>query len=88
MPEQPRNDTTLRHVQLDVRLAEVEGVLKTIKMITKGEPLAQTTLTQAQTTFDWTRWKCVNTHHPVMAGHSFGGTLGVRVYVERPGQLY
>ncbi|TCD63663.1 hypothetical protein EIP91_005143 [Steccherinum ochraceum] len=76
-PEQPRNDTTLRHVQLDVRLAEVAAVLDVMKQITRGEPIVQTTLTQAQTTFDWARWQCVNTYRPVMAGHSFGGTLGM-----------
>ncbi|THH19534.1 hypothetical protein EUX98_g8754 [Antrodiella citrinella] len=76
-PEQPKNDTTLRHVQLDVRLAEVQGVLDVMKKITNGDVVAQTRLTQAQTSFEWARWKCVNTHRPVMAGHSFGGTLGM-----------
>ncbi|KAH8102144.1 platelet-activating factor acetylhydrolase, isoform II-domain-containing protein [Cristinia sonorae] len=77
IPEQPKNDTTLRHVQLEVRLAEVEGVMSVMKQIANGQPVAQTTLTQAQTTFDWARWKCVNPHKPVMTGHSFGGTLGM-----------
>ena len=66
----------LRHVQLEVRLAEVEAVLHALKGITSGNPVSQTQLTEAQTTFDWARWTSVNPRHPIIAGHSFGGSLG------------
>ncbi|KAI0786998.1 platelet-activating factor acetylhydrolase, isoform II-domain-containing protein, partial [Abortiporus biennis] len=76
--KQPENDTTLRHVQLEVRLAETLGVIKTLEKIASGTPVGQTTLTQASTTFDWAAWaSCVSMHKPIMAGHSFGGSLGI-----------
>ncbi|KAK7683715.1 hypothetical protein QCA50_013091 [Cerrena zonata] len=80
---QPKDDTTLRHVQLDLRLAEVEAVLNALKGITSGHPVSQTQLTEAQTTFDWARWTGVNIKYPIMAGHSFGGTLGMAAAVDK-----
>lgn len=65
---QPKDDTTLRHVQLDLRLAEVEAVLNALKGITSGHPVSQTQLTEAQTTFDWARWTGVNIKYPIMSG--------------------
>ncbi|KAI0075517.1 hypothetical protein K474DRAFT_1708946 [Panus rudis PR-1116 ss-1] len=78
-PEQdpPKDDTTLRHVQLDVRLAEADEVLTALEKITSGQPIEQTQLTEAQSAFDWSRWTCVESRHPIMAGHSFGGSLGI-----------
>ncbi|KAJ3492207.1 hypothetical protein NLI96_g149 [Meripilus lineatus] len=76
--EQPQNDTTLRHVQLQVRLAEVERVLQTLQKIASGEKITQTKTTEAQTQFDWVRWaRSVDVEKPIMAGHSFGGSLGM-----------
>ena len=78
--EQQQNDTTLRHVQLQVRLAEVERVLQTLQKIASGEKITQTKTTEAQTQFDWMRWaRSVDVEKPIMAGHSFGGSLGVRI---------
>ena len=43
-----------------------------------GEKITQTKLTQAHSQFDWARWsKFMDVEKPVMAGHSFGGCLGV-----------
>ncbi|CAL1710013.1 unnamed protein product [Somion occarium] len=81
--EQPQDDTTLRHVQLQVRLAEVEAVLNALKGITSGQPVSQTQLTEAQTTFDWARWTDVNVRYPIMTGHSFGGSLGIAAASDR-----
>lgn len=54
-------------------------MLNALKGITSGTPVSQTQLTEAQTTFDWAKWTSVNVKYPIIAGHSFGGTLGVGV---------
>lgn len=79
--EQPCNDTTLRHVQLQVRLAETEGVLDALTKISQGQPVPQTQLTGANE-LDWSLWQNITTVRPIMAGHSFGGTLGLAAAAE------
>jgi len=74
--EQPSDDTRLRHVQLEVRLAETQGVLDALTKISHGEPVPQTQLTSANE-LDWSQWTNITTVRPIMAGHSFGGTLGL-----------
>jgi platelet-activating factor acetylhydrolase len=75
LAEQPRDDTTLRHVQIQVRLAEFEGVLDVMNRIARGA-----TPHRIVDLGDWSRWaRYVDVQQPVMAGHSFGGTAAVRV---------
>ncbi|KAH7921574.1 hypothetical protein BV22DRAFT_1107127 [Leucogyrophana mollusca] len=73
LQEQPKDDTTLRHVQLEVRLAEVEQVQKAFQSIASGQPVRQTG--SHRTSFDWARWTSVDPNKPIAAGHSFGGSL-------------
>lgn len=71
---QPKDDTTLRKVQLQLRLAELEQVYVQLQMISQGNGVAR----KSTDDFDWQRWKgAIDTSRPIMSGHSFGGTLAV-----------
>lgn len=77
--DQPRDDTTLRHDQLDMRVAEVEEVVRTMTKISKGEEIVETSLRSPQ--FDWKRWgpdwNALNVKRPIMTGHSLGGSAAL-----------
>lgn len=71
---QPEDDTALRKVQLQLRLAELEQVNVQVQSIAQGGGVARHTTDG----FDWSRWKhAIDTFRPIMSGHSFGGTLAV-----------
>lgn len=75
LDEQPKNDTTLRHVQLEVRKAELEQVIKAVHRISQGEQVQQTRLSRGG--WDWTPWTSIDPASPIIAGHSFGGSLAL-----------
>ncbi|KAG1729727.1 platelet-activating factor acetylhydrolase [Suillus lakei] len=75
LDEQPKNDTTLRHVQLEVRKAELEQVIKAVHRISQGEQVQQTRLSREG--WDWTPWTSIDPASPIIAGHSFGGSLAL-----------
>lgn len=75
--EQPVDDTTLRRVQLGVRLAEVEGVLQALQRLTEGRGLILTG--QTPPLCEWEGWHAIDLTKPTIAGHSFGGSLAVGV---------
>jgi len=52
--EQPMDDTTLRHVQLSVRLAEVEGVLQALQPLTQGQGLVS--IGRTPSLCEWEGW--------------------------------
>ena len=63
MEEQPMDDTTLRHAQLDVRLVEVEGVLQALQRLTQGQGLVETGPTPSLC--DWECWHMIETTKPI-----------------------
>ncbi|KAG6331534.1 hypothetical protein ID866_7554, partial [Astraeus odoratus] len=76
LPEQPQDDNMLRHVQLEVRLAEVQGVLAGLRRAALQEPLIVTGL-GSSLPCNWDGWHCVKVEEPIIAGHSFGGSLAM-----------
>ncbi|KAH0834815.1 platelet-activating factor acetylhydrolase [Lanmaoa asiatica] len=81
LDEQPMDDTTLRHVQLRVRLAEVEGVLQALQRLTQGQGLISTGLTSSLC--EWEGWHAIEITKPIIAGHSFGGSLAIMAAADR-----
>ncbi|KAF8553821.1 hypothetical protein OG21DRAFT_1192591 [Imleria badia] len=77
--EQPMDDTILRRVQLGVRLAEVEGVLQALQRLTQGQGLVSTGPTPSLC--EWEGWHAMELTKPIIAGHSFGGSLAVGVWL-------
>ncbi|KAG1741441.1 platelet-activating factor acetylhydrolase [Suillus paluster] len=75
LEEQPKNDTTLRHVQLEVRKAELEHVIRAVYRISQSEQVPQTRFSRGA--WDWTPWTCIDPSNPIMTGHSFGGSLAL-----------
>jgi platelet-activating factor acetylhydrolase len=85
LPEQPKDDTILRHSQIAFRCAEVEGVVDVMRRIAKGEDVARHGV--AAPKFDWSRgWSAIDADAPIMAGHSLGGSVAVcfPAYTWRP----
>ncbi|KAI6045280.1 platelet-activating factor acetylhydrolase [Pisolithus marmoratus] len=76
LPEQPSDDTMLRKVQLEVRLAELQGVLSGLQKAARGEPYVSTGPHHFLSS-NLDEWDCVNVDAPVMVGHSFGGSLAM-----------
>ena len=74
LPEQPTDDTTLRHEQIKCRIAEIEAVVDVMRKIAQGERLPDGLKIPDM---DWERFKCVDATRPVMAGHSLGGSAAV-----------
>ncbi|KAG0707991.1 platelet-activating factor acetylhydrolase [Suillus ampliporus] len=75
LDEQPKNDTTLRQVQLEVRKAELEQVIKAVYRISQGKQVPRTRLSRGG--WDWTPRTCIDPSNPIMARHSFGGCLAL-----------
>ncbi|KAG8998140.1 hypothetical protein FRB93_013822 [Tulasnella sp. JGI-2019a] len=73
LAEQPKDDTTLRHEQIALRLAETEEVIKALQQVSRGEPVLQTTLTPVNLEFG----KWIDASRPIMTGHSLGGSLAI-----------
>ncbi|KAJ7660512.1 platelet-activating factor acetylhydrolase [Mycena rosella] len=81
---QPPDDTTLRHIQLQVRLAELRAVHSGLVSLSTGAadfaPIAaaRPALKAPAPSFDWTRWAhCLDAVRPVMCGHSLGGSAAL-----------
>jgi platelet-activating factor acetylhydrolase len=81
---QPQDDTTLRHDQLKVRLAELRAVHTALVSLSTGAadfaPIAaaRPALKAPAPSFDWTRWAhCLDAARPIMCGHSFGGSAAL-----------
>ncbi|KIJ63183.1 hypothetical protein HYDPIDRAFT_168739 [Hydnomerulius pinastri MD-312] len=75
LEEQPKDDATLRHVQLEVRLAELEGIIEALRRLARGEPLVLTG--QTGLSRDWSGWDRMDVTNPIIGGHSFGGSLAM-----------
>ncbi|EKM50667.1 uncharacterized protein PHACADRAFT_264049 [Phanerochaete carnosa HHB-10118-sp] len=74
LPEQPMDDTTLRHEQIMCRIAELESVVDVMSGISSG---ARPTDGYKVPALDWSRFKAVDATNPVMAGHSLGGSAAL-----------
>lgn len=75
MEHQPTDDTTLRHEQIALRCAEITEVVNVMRRLSRGEHVHRYSFSSAN--FDWSRLAHVDPSHPVMAGHSLGGSAGV-----------
>lgn len=75
LEEQPTDDTKLRHEQIKLRIAEIEAVVDIMNKLNNGETVIRSSMNAPD--FDWERWKLVDTTHPIMAGHSLGGSAAV-----------
>jgi len=73
MDTQPSDDTTLRHEQLSMRVAATDEVIKAMTRLSLGETISTTFI---NSDFDWSRWGCIDTHKPAMAGHLLGESAG------------
>jgi platelet-activating factor acetylhydrolase len=75
MEEQPKDDTILRHSQIEFRCAEIEGVVDIMRRISQGEDVDRLI---AAPKFDWSHgWTSIDVDRPIMAGHSLGGSAAV-----------
>ncbi|KAG1750534.1 platelet-activating factor acetylhydrolase, isoform II-domain-containing protein [Suillus paluster] len=70
-----KNNTTLWHVQLEVRKAELEHVIWAVYHISQSEQVPQTHFSRGA--WDWTPWTCVDPSNSIMTGHSFGSSLAL-----------
>ncbi|OJA20012.1 hypothetical protein AZE42_05866 [Rhizopogon vesiculosus] len=75
LDEQPKCDNTLRHVQLEVRQAELEQVIMALDCISQGQKVTQTRFSKGD--WSWAPWTCIDPSSPIMVGHSFGGSLAL-----------
>ena len=82
---QPDNDTTLRHDQLDMRAEEIKAIIETMRGISRGEPVVETSLRSPH--FDWARWgpawDALDVKQPIMTGHSLGGSVALLAAARR-----
>jgi platelet-activating factor acetylhydrolase len=86
---QPENDTTLRHEQIKMRLAEIKEVVLAVERITSGEKIVRTRVQATdkvklpdEDSFDWDRWKgSIDSKRVVMSGHSLGGSAAVSLLI-------
>lgn len=76
LPEQPTDDTILRHEQIKCRIAELENVVDVMQRVSRGEKLNDTNGYKVPN-LDWTRFQAVDAAKPVMAGHSLGGSAAL-----------
>jgi platelet-activating factor acetylhydrolase len=74
LPEQPTDDTTLRHEQIKCRIAEIEAVVDVIRKLSEGKPPSEGL---QMPKMDWEKFTSVDATKPVMAGHSLGGSAAV-----------
>lgn len=74
MDTQPLDDTTLRHEQIKMRVAEIDEVIKAMTHLSQSGTISTNAINPD---FDWGRWRCLDTRKPVMAGHSLGGSAAV-----------
>ncbi|KAJ6456663.1 platelet-activating factor acetylhydrolase [Mycena sanguinolenta] len=88
---QPQDDTTLRHDQLKVRLAELRAVHTALVSLSTGAadfaPIAAAhpTLKASAPSIDWTRWAhCLDAARPIMCGHSLGGSAALLAAASSP----
>lgn len=80
--QQPKDDTTLRHAQLQVRLLELQTAISVLGKITSGElgRGKERVRLQASRTYEWEWWNGMMDLEQIgLAGHSFGGTAAVGV---------
>lgn len=78
----PKDDTTLRHVQLDLRLAEFSAALEIFKKINKGEGGNLEASSILSPNWDWKVWKdAIDIENIVIMGHSFGGSAAVSIFI-------
>ncbi|KAI0686666.1 platelet-activating factor acetylhydrolase [Cytidiella melzeri] len=75
LEEQPADDTTLRHAQIQLRKAELETLIDAIQKLSQGESV--TRYSSSADGFDWSRMKNVDASKPIIAGHSLGGSAAL-----------
>jgi platelet-activating factor acetylhydrolase len=78
LPEdkQPEDDTTLRRLQLHMRVTEIYHVIQSMTRLSEGKDIARTSLKTPD--FDWALWRnTIAADNPIMTGHSLGGSAAV-----------
>ena len=73
LPEQPKNDTILRHEQIKMRVAELTEVVNAMRTLSNGSSPSPSLGLK----LDIERWKNIDTSMPIMTGHSLGGAAAV-----------
>ncbi|KAK4705490.1 platelet-activating factor acetylhydrolase, partial [Phenoliferia sp. Uapishka_3] len=77
LQEQPKDDTILRHSQLDLRLAEMEITLKVMEMINSGQDIENMSILSPH--WDWISWVgSTDANKAKVMGHSLGGTAAIK----------
>lgn len=81
LKDQPIDDTRLRHDQVSMRLAEFDGVIETLKIIS-GSIKVRDNKGRVMEDFRGKDWEgSLDTERIILAGHSLGGTAVVRLFV-------
>ena len=75
LEQQPKDDTILRHAQIELRKAELEAVVQAIQRLASGEKVPRYSM--CSQAFDWTRFQKVDATKPIIIGHSLGGSAAV-----------
>lgn len=75
LEQQPKDDTILRHAQIELRKAELEAVVQAIQRLASGETVPRYSM--CSQAFDWTRFQKVDATRPIIIGHSLGGSAAV-----------
>lgn len=78
--DQPRDDTTLRHEQLKVRLAEMEQTVSILRRMSAGARHTDLCPTSEHNeAWCWDSWGCIDTDpgNVAVVGHSLGGSAAI-----------
>lgn len=75
MHVQPKDESTLRHEQIQMRCAEMAEARLVLERIARGDRVEKYSSEACE--FDWGRWRNVDTSRPVVVGHSLGGAAAV-----------
>ena len=71
---QPTNDTTLRHEQIKMRVAEMTETVRALDKLANG-------VASPSPKLDFERWKHLDTSETIMTGHSLGGAAAVSPHI-------
>lgn len=76
LAQQPKDDTTLRHAQLEMRLAELNQTVTALRTMASGTTLGKVAHGRSRK-LELQEWAAMDLDRLIVAGHSFGGTMAV-----------